>query len=167
MCVWHSAAGNVCLAGCLRGRDQSHVCCWDTLSAVCYWPWSALTAAGCLELSDKNRFPHLYTYVNEYKPDCPAVLTLGACGPKWEAVCLNWVNTLKPGCVSALAAGLGEFSAAGKSCRTKGVMRWHISSPPKTFVCLILENCTSVATKYSEWNEAHVQVAFSSARICI
>lgn len=26
-CVWHSAAGNVCLAGCLRGRDQSLMCC--------------------------------------------------------------------------------------------------------------------------------------------
>lgn len=51
-------------------------------------------------------------------------------------------------CVSALAVGLGEISAAGKSCRTKGVMGWQVSSPPKMFVCLLPVNCTSVAIKF-------------------
>lgn len=130
-----------CLAGWQRWRDRSHMFFWDTLSVVCDWPWPAHTAAGCLELNYKNRLPQLYIQmsIKQATKQCYSWMLMG---PSVETARANQVTDLKTClclCVG-LAAGLGEVSPAGKSCRAlldgraKGWLKGRqaqSSSPPR------------------------------------
>lgn len=124
--VRHIAVGIFLSAGWLRGRDHSHMCCWDTLSVVYDWPWPACTAAGYLELMDKNKLPQLYMQMN-IKQAAKQCYSWTLMGPGMETASVNWVTALKT-CLclcTGLAVGLGEISPAGKSCRAKGIIRWQ------------------------------------------